>query len=101
MTVKEFAELFGMTVTELSEFSGYTRQALYNIIEGNAIVNSRRYNALLLHLEDYAWKQSCEKSGAIMKEYETRIAAIKELKNVKRNYNPVEADDYDFKRCMI
>jgi len=87
MKTQEFAQKFGMSVTELSEYSGYTRQALYNIIEGNAVVNTRRYESLLKRLKVDAWRHLCEEQRRTQAEYESQIAALEELKNRERKYD--------------
>ena len=86
MTVKEFASMFEMSVSELSDFTGYSRQALYNIIECNSTVQNRRYKAMLKSLKLHAWKKMCEKQNEVQTEYDRRIEALEELENRKRNY---------------
>jgi hypothetical protein len=88
--VKEFGNLFGMTVTELSEFSGYTRVALYDIIEGNAMVNKRRYNALLAHLKERAWTERLEKERNAREEYDKRMESLDDLRSRERCYGGYE-----------
>lgn len=50
MTVKEVANIFGMSVTQLAIISGYSRQGLYDVIERKNIGNTHRFEAFIDHL---------------------------------------------------
>lgn len=50
MTVKEIAKSFGMSVNQLAMISGYSRQGLYDVIEGNVNRNNNRFEAFVDHL---------------------------------------------------
>ena len=90
MTTKEFAQTFGMTVSELSEYSGYSRKSLYNIIEGCAFVHTRRYDSLLKRLKKDAWQKMCEEKNRVQKEYDHKLEVLKELKSRERNHSANE-----------
>ena len=63
MTTKEFARQFGVSVSEMCEITGYTRQGLYLIINGKAGNSNKKkiaYNFLICRrLNDC----SCTRSG--------------------------------------
>lgn len=50
MTVKEVAKAFDMSINQLAMISGYSRQGLYDVIEGNGNKNANRFNAFIDHL---------------------------------------------------
>lgn len=50
MTVKEIANTFGMSVTKLAVISGYSRQGLYDVIEGKCNRNTDRFESFIDHL---------------------------------------------------
>lgn len=84
MKVKELSELFEMRVTDLAIFTGYTRQALYNIIEGQGAVNIRRYDAmhkLLMQKAVLDYKREVEQAGKKFKERQQALAKIHNEQN--------------------
>lgn len=42
MTTKEFAEIFNMTVSEICEFTKFSRQGLNQIVKGNSLRNGKK-----------------------------------------------------------
>lgn len=54
MTVKQLAKTFGLKVNEFASISGYSKQALYNIIEKGEAVNNVRFNSFIDHLQLYS-----------------------------------------------
>lgn len=56
MTTKEFARQFGVSVSEMCEITGYTRQGLYLIINGKA-GNSNKKKIAWNSLRTYAAHQ--------------------------------------------
>ncbi len=93
MTVKEFANKFDMSVSELADYTGYSRKTLYNIIEGNAIVNTRRYEAMISNLKRDAWSKMCKEQSERQKRYEEQIKMLEELKTRKRSYPGSDAEE--------
>lgn len=70
MNLKEIAEMFEMTVSELSDYTGYSRQALYAIMANKNKVNDKRFKAMINQLK-----------------LKAQIDRERELKQVERNYN--------------
>lgn len=56
MTTKEFARQFGVSVSEMCEITGYTRQGLYLIINGKS-GNSNKKKIAWNRLRTYAAHQ--------------------------------------------
>lgn len=50
MTLKELAQMYGMSVAELCKSSGYTRQGLNRILRSDKVTYPGRFRAALLHL---------------------------------------------------
>lgn len=50
MTLKELAQMYGMSVAELCKRSGYTRQGLNRILRSDKVTYPGRFRAALVHL---------------------------------------------------
>lgn len=82
--LKVFARTMGMTVGELANFCGYTRQGLYALF-GDNDHNNARYNAAIEKLKLYAkavHDDQTRKSEDILKK---RLAAIDFCRERGRN----------------
>lgn len=90
MTVKEFASKFGMSVTELAEYTGYSRKALYNIIEKDEVVNVRRFNSMVSRLKIDAWRKMIEGKRKIQEDYDSKVAMLDDLEKRKCGYRSYE-----------
>ncbi len=42
MTVRDIAKTFGVNVNQMSSISGYSRQGLYNLINGKTKINKKK-----------------------------------------------------------
>lgn len=83
MTLKELATLFGMSIEELSEYTGYTRQALYSIIANKNKVNEKRFKAMIRQLKIKALMDHDKDKREIEKRYNDKLDALDELENSK------------------
>lgn len=57
MKLKEFANMFGMTVKELAEETGYTKQGLYRVFSGRHGVSKNRFQNFLQKCTEITYKQ--------------------------------------------
>ena len=81
MMIKEIARVFGMSVRELAEKTGYTKQGLYMAEKrapGNNLSRKRRADALEA-LEDYSNNQLKKEVQKALAAYDRRSVAIREL----------------------
>lgn len=63
MTVSELAKTFGLSVNQLSEMTGYTRQGLYNLVKtGKKTFRSKTLINELYAYTDSQYRQDIEKA---------------------------------------
>mgnify|MGYP005907247203 FL=1 len=83
MTLKELAQMYGMSVAELCERSGYTRQGLNRILRSDKVTYPGRFRAALLHLLVVS-KNIAEEEAAKAKERDRlRFEALDKLATAK------------------
>lgn len=83
MTVKELANIFGMSVNQLAEISGYSRQGLYDVIERKCNRNPNRFNSFIDHL-NFISKSIHEQDIAEARiQLNLRTKTLEQLKGVK------------------
>ncbi|MBS6212414.1 MAG: hypothetical protein KH812_20455 [Proteus hauseri] len=77
MTVKEFASKYDMSVNELCEVTGLSRQGLNDIlVKGYPLRNKARQQDVVLNLLSYAQQKKMEKKEEADKEYKERSELI-------------------------
>ena len=76
MDVKQFAELYGMSVSELADYTGYSRKTLYNIFSGATGCNDRRLKAVVRQLRAKAMNDLTDEKVAADEKYMRRIQAL-------------------------
>lgn len=81
MTTKEFAGMFGMTVNEMCEYTGFSRQGLNEIVKGNSTKNGLKKRDAKHNLRDMAVTMRMREQQAADEAYEARIRAIDEVFN--------------------
>ena len=80
MKIKQIAKAFGMSVTEFSEYLGYTRQTLYGAAEMN--LNKLRAKSavrLLCSLNQKQFDEEMQKAGERFNERKEAIAAFEKM----------------------
>lgn len=81
--LKALAESFGMKVSELAAFMGYTKQALYQLNDGTSGICTERYYAALKQLQyknQELYEADLQKAQARKQEREKHIMQM--CKNV-------------------
>lgn len=81
MTLKEFSKMFNMSVNEMCEFTGFSRQGLNEIVKGNSTKNGVKKRMALHGLRDRTLDLKVADMKAANKEYEARMKAIDEIFN--------------------
>lgn len=76
MEVKDFAELYGMTVSDLADYTGYSRKTLYNIFSSPDNCNKRRIKAVARQLHAKALNDLTNEKMAADEKYRKRITAL-------------------------
>lgn len=76
MDVKEFAEIYGMSVSDLAEYTGYSRKTLYNIFSSTSGCNDRRLRAMIRQLRAKAMNDLTKEKEAADKRYMERLQAL-------------------------
>lgn len=83
MRVAEFAEIFGMTVSELSDYTGYSRKTLYNIFRSGNRCNNRRLTAMLRQLRIKSIKDLTDGKERLENQYQQRLDALEMIESEK------------------
>jgi hypothetical protein len=96
--LKEIAKTFGMSVTEFASFTGYSKQALYQMIDGDNGVCTPRLKATIDHLKFASESLHSQDIVEARIQKNNRDKAIKELEQF---IGIPEVEEYDFKRCMV
>lgn len=76
MDAKEFAEIYGMSVSELAEYTGYSRKTLYNIFAGGTSCNDRRLKSMIRQLRAKAMNDLTREKEAADNRYMKRLQAL-------------------------
>lgn len=76
MDAKEFAEIYGMSVSDLAEYTGYSRKTLYNIFSGSSGCNDRRLKAMLRQLRAKALNDLTKEKETADNRYMKRLQAL-------------------------
>lgn len=76
MTVKEFVALFNMTVGEMCEFTGFSRQGLNEIVKGNSSKDGQKKRDARHELRELALDMLVEEQTAAQKRANTRIKEV-------------------------
>lgn len=79
MTLKEFAALFHLSVNEMCELTGFTRQGLNEIVKGNSTKNSQKKRAALYDLRDRARELRYKERKELDAKYEERMGTVNSL----------------------
>ena len=79
MKAKELAQKFNMRVGNLSEYVGYSRQGLYEVLRHGKNIDKARFKAMLIILQDLSNEQFKEDTEKALLAKEIRETAIKEL----------------------
>ncbi len=92
MTVRDIAKTFGMDVNQLSSISGYSKQGLYNLVNGKTKVNKKRFTSFLEHLRvisNSQYEQAIAQAKIKKKKREKMLREmIKLIKEDTQNANP-------------
>lgn len=93
--LSKIAKSFGMNVNELCEFTGYTRQALHQTLDGNNGIYGSRMHAVLKLLqyksrdifaeEMTAAETASREREKMIQDIAKKCGLILEVQNVKKN----------------
>lgn len=83
MKTKEFANLFGMTVSQMCEFTGYSRDGLNDIVKGDSTKPDSKKDMVRKKLLDQSTEINRQEQSEVKRKREQRDAAI--LKAFSRN----------------
>lgn len=81
MRMHEIAKVFGMNVKQFTEITGYSRQGLHQIKNGETKVVPRRWAATMKSLEDYTLAKNQEAVESAGLEFLDRTNCINELRD--------------------
>lgn len=84
MTLKEFSNIFGVGISELSKITGYSRQSLYNIFEGKVISSKNRFYSCINHLSLISDKIYENDISEAKKRENARQKALKEFERIAK-----------------
>lgn len=79
MTLKEFSNMFEMSVNEMCEYTGFSRQGLNEIVRGNSAKNSKKKRAALHDLRDRAMELRYKERKELDANYEIRMGTANSL----------------------
>lgn len=79
MTTKEFSALFGMSVNEMCEYTGFSRQGLNEIVKGNSTKNGGKKREALHDLRERAIDLRYKERKEMDANYKTRMAVADNL----------------------
>lgn len=79
MTLKEFSNMFGMSVNEMCEYTGFSRQGLNEIVKGNSTKNSQKKRTALHDLRDRARELRYKERKELDSKYEERMGTVNSL----------------------
>ena len=98
--IKSIANTFGMSVTDFASFTGYSKQALYQALDGTNGVCTPRLRAAIDHLKFASESLHSQDIAEARIKKNNRDKAITELEQFI-GIPEDDVEDYDFKRCMI
>ena len=78
---KELASSLGLTIQELVSITGYTRQGLWNIINGNQEINKPRMKIAINELRRFNQQRYQKEYESVMRTNDLRERAIDEFAN--------------------
>lgn len=81
MKAKELAAVFDMSVKELAQETGYSRRAIYKIIDESESANRTRYTAMIKQLALRAKNERDKDIGVIQEKYQKRLKALEKIYN--------------------
>lgn len=76
MTTKEFANLFNMSVDEMCEFTGFSRQGLNEIVKGNSTKNGTKKREAKYDLRELALEMCLHEKLEAEERYKARVKAV-------------------------
>lgn len=76
MTAKEFAALFNMTVSEMCEFTGFSRRGLNKIVKGNSSKDEQKKRNARHELLERTLDMLVEEQTAAQKRANMRIKEV-------------------------
>jgi len=79
MTLKEFSNMFEMSVNEMCEYTGFSRQGLNEIVKGNSTKNGTKKREALHDLRDRARELRYKERKELDTRYEDRMGTINSL----------------------
>lgn len=79
MTLKEFAALFHLSVNELCELTGFTRQGLNEMVKGNSAKDSEKKRKVRWKLKELSEEMAYIKRRELLDEHRERINAIENV----------------------
>lgn len=79
MTTKEFAEMFDMSVNEMCEYTGFSRQGLNEIVKGNSTKKSQKKREALHDLRERARELRYKERKELDAKYENRMGIANSL----------------------
>lgn len=83
MTLKELAQMYGMSVAELCERSGYTRQGLNRILRSDKVAYPGKFRNALLHLTILSKNIAEEETAKAEERDRLRFEALDKLATTK------------------
>ena len=83
MTLKELAQMYGMSVAELCKRSGYTRQGLNRILRGDKVAYPGTFRNALLHLTILSKNIAEEETAKAEERDRLRFEALDKLATTK------------------
>ena len=78
---KELASSLGLTIQELVSITGYTRQGLWNIINGNQEINKPRMKIAINELRRFNQQRFQKEYESVIRANDLRERAIDEFSN--------------------
>lgn len=79
VTLKEFSNMFEMSVNEMCEYTGFSRQGLNEIVKGNSTKNSKKKRAAFHDLRDRAGELRYKDRKELDAKYENRMGTANSL----------------------
>lgn len=75
MTAKEFSNLFGMSVNDMCEFTGFSRDGLNDIVKGDSIKPGTKKQEALHDLRDLATSLRLQEAKESEELFDARLKA--------------------------